>query len=230
MNIKGIQKMTLLDFPGRVACTVFTGGCNFRCPFCHNSDLVISPRLTPTIPDEEVFAFLKKRSGLLDGICISGGEPLLQTDLLDFITKAKELGYLVKLDTNGYMTEKLSELISAGMLDYIAMDIKTAPEHYGKLAGIRDFDVSAILESVELIKNSGIEHEFRTTVVGTLHTAGDLEAIGEWLKGEKHYFLQKFVDSGAIIEGGHSPASDDTMREYLEIVRKSIPAAELRGV
>ena len=230
MDIKGIQKLTLLDFPGKVGCTVFTGGCNFRCPFCQNSDLVISPRLTPTIPVSDIFDFLKKRRGLIDGVCITGGEPLLQSDLVDFISECKALGYLVKLDMNGSLPDKLAAVISDGNVDYIAMDIKTSPERYGVLTGIRDFDVSPILESVDMIRGSGVGHEFRTTVVGTLHRAEDFESIGKWLAGEERYFLQKFVDSGALICDGLSPADDDTMRDYLRIVQKYIPTAELRGL
>ena len=230
MELKGIQKLTLLDYPGKVACTVFTGGCNFRCPFCQNSDLVISPRLNPSIPASEVFELIEKRRGMLDGVCISGGEPLMQNDLNDFISECKARGALVKLDTNGFLVDRLRTITENRLVDYIAMDIKASPENYGKLVGIKAFDPAPILESVELIKRSGIEHEFRTTVVGDLHTQADFEAIGEWLAGEPHYFLQKFVDSGALIEAGHSPADDDTMRKYLGIVQKRIPAAALRGL
>ena len=230
MEIKGLQKLTLLDYPGKVACTVFTGGCNFRCPFCQNSDLVISPKLNPSIVEDEVLHLIEKRRGMMDGICISGGEPLMQEDLVEFIGKCRSLGALVKLDTNGYLVEKLRGIIENKLVDYIAMDVKAAPENYGKLVGIKDFDVSPILKSVELIKQSGIEHEFRTTVVGDMHTERDFQLIGEWLAGEQHYYLQKFVDSGALIEDGHSPADDDTMHEYLRIVQKNIPEARLRGV
>ena len=230
MDIKGLQKLTLLDYPGKVACTLFTGGCNFRCPFCQNSDLVISPKLTPTIDDDEILSFLQKRRGVLDGICITGGEPLLQEDLPGFIEKCKALGYLVKLDTNGFLTERLRPLIEGCAVDYVAMDIKTSPERYGVLAGIKNFDVSPILESVELIRNGKVDHEFRTTVVGGLHRAEDFVRIGQWLAGEKKYFLQKFVDSGALIDGRLSPADDETMREYLRIVLEYIPEAQLRGM
>lgn len=230
MEIKGLQKLTLLDYPGKVACTVFTGRCNFRCPFCQNSDLVISPKLTPSIPDEEVRDFLKKRAGILDGVCITGGEPLLQGDLIDFIGFCRSIGLLVKLDTNGYLTEVLRPILEKKLVDYIAMDIKAGPENYGKLVGIKNFDVSPVLESVELIKGSGIDHEFRTTVVGDMHTEEDFVRIGSWLAGEERYFLQKFVDSGALIEGGHSPASDEEMRRFLEIIKKRIPNAQLRGL
>lgn len=228
MIIKGIQKVTLLDFPGRVACTVFTGGCNFRCPFCQNSELVIGSASIPSISVEDVFDLLKKRRGLLDGICISGGEPLLQSDIESFIDECHNLGYLVKLDTNGYEYERLAALISNGKLDYVAMDIKSSPERYGVLAGMPDFNIEPILKSVELLKACGIEHEFRTTVVHELHSADDFEYIGRWLKGEKHYFLQKFVDSGEILQPNLSAPSDETMNEYLRIVQRYIPDAEKR--
>ena len=164
MEIKGIQKVTLLDYPGKVACTVFTGGCNFRCPFCQNSDLVISPALTPTIAGEEIFGFLRKRRGLLDAICISGGEPLLQPDIAEFIMRCREMGYLVKLDTNGSFPDLLQRLIDAKLLNYIAMDIKTAPERYSVLTGVRNIDIGPVLASVDIIRNSGVEHEFRTPI------------------------------------------------------------------
>ena len=217
MEIKGIQKVTLLDYPGKVACTVFTGGCNFRCPFCQNSDLVISPALTPTIAGEEIFGFLRKRRGLLDAICISGGEPLLQPDIAEFIMRCREMGYLVKLDTNGSFPDLLQRLIDAKLLNYIAMDIKTAPERYSVLTGVRNIDIGPVLASVDIIRNSGVEHEFRTTVVNEL-------------QGEERYFLQLFVDSGALIGTGLSPASEGKMREYLSIVQKYIPTAKLRGI
>ena len=205
MEIKGIQKVTLLDYPGRVACTVFTGGCNFRCPFCQNSDLVISPALTPTIAGEEIFGFLRKRRGLLDAICISGGEPLLQPDIAEFIMRCREMGYLVKLDTNGSFPDLLQRLIDAKLLNYIAMDIKTAPERYSVLTGVRNIDIGPVLASVDIIRNSGV-------------------------KGEERYFLQLFVDSGALIGTGLSPANEGKMREYLSIVQKYIPTAKLRGI
>ena len=149
MKIHGINKLTLLDYPEHTACTIFSGGCNFRCPFCQNSDLVISPKLTPSIPEEDIFAFLSKRKGLLDGICISGGEPLLQEDLSDFIKQCKDRGLLVKLDTNGFLYERLQRLINEGLLDYIAMDIKAAPENYAKFVGIPKFDPEPVLRSFE---------------------------------------------------------------------------------
>ena len=228
--IKGIQKVTLLDYPGKVACTLFTGGCNFRCPFCQNSDLVLTPASVPDIPDDEIFDYLRMRKGLLDAVCITGGEPLLHNELGGFIKKCRDIGYLVKLDTNGYEPEKLQKLIDAGIINYIAMDIKTSIERYPVVCGFPDMDVSRILKSVGIIRNSGIEHEFRTTVVHELHSNEDFEKIGQWLKGTKKYFLQLFTDSGAIIQPGLSAPSEDDMHLYLKTVKKYIPNAELRGV
>ena len=192
--------------------------------------LVISPALTPTIAGEEIFGFLRKRRGLLDAICISGGEPLLQPDIAEFIMRCREMGYLVKLDTNGSFPDLLQRLIDAKLLNYIAMDIKTAPERYSVLTGVRNIDIGPVLASVDIIRNSGVEHEFRTTVVNELHSPADFERIGQWLKGEERYFLQLFVDSGALIGTGLSPASEGKMREYLSIVQKYIPTAKLRGI
>jgi len=207
MKIKSLQKLTLLDFPNKTACTVFTFGCNLRCPFCHNARLVLGERAVAPSADEyddfvsedEFFAFLQKRKGLLDGVCITGGEPLLQSEIKVFIEKIKALGYLVKLDTNGFYPDKLRELISAGLVDYIAMDIKSAPETYALATGIANPDMRAVKESVEIIKNSGVEHEFRTTLVKGLHSAEDLASVGDWLAGEKNYYLQMFVDSGELV-------------------------------
>lgn len=230
MVIKGIQKLTLLDYPGKTACTIFTGGCDFRCPFCHNSELVLAPNDVESISEDEVRTFLKKRRSLLDGVCITGGEPTLQKGLMEFIEELKDLGYAVKLDTNGYEPEKLKRIIDSGMVDYIAMDIKSSPKNYTLVSGIENLDFSKIERSVELIRTSGIEHEFRTTVVKQLHSRQDFGEIGRWLKGEKRYFLQQFVDSGAVLCDGMSAASPEEMHEYLLTVQEFIPTAELRGM
>lgn len=191
MEIKGIQKVTLLDYPGKVACTVFTGGCNFRCPFCQNSDLVISPALTPTIAGEEIFGFLRKRRGLLDAICISGGEPLLQPDIAEFILRCREMGYLVKLDTNGSFPDLLQRLIDAKLLNYIAMDIKTAPERYSVLTGVRNIDIGPVLASVDIIRNSRmLSMSFGQQLSTSFIPPPISSAIGQWLKGEERYFPQ----------------------------------------
>lgn len=242
MKIKSLQKLTLLDFPNKTACTVFTCGCNLRCPFCHNARLVLGEKAVDAdakddevfVSEEEFFSFLQKRKGLLDGVCVTGGEPLLQQDISGFLKKIKEHGCLVKLDTNGFYPEKLRALISAGLVDYIAMDIKSAPETYALATGIANPDIRAVKESVEIIKNSGVEHEFRTTLVKGLHTAEDLAAIGEWLSGEKKYFLQMFVDSGELVgsasaTAGFSAFSKEELAEMTEKLKEKVEFS-VRGI
>lgn len=230
MNIQGLQKVTLLDFPGRVACTVFLAGCNFRCPFCHNASLVTHVDQDRDIPEEEILSFLKKRRGVLDGVCITGGEPLLAPGLDSFIRKIKDLGYEVKLDTNGSNVERLKTLAGSGMLDYIAMDIKNAPGKYGMTIGIDGYDMSNIFKSVDYLMSGPVPFEFRTTVVREFHKREDFEEIGRWLKGAPAYYLQGFVDSGDVIRPGLRAYTKEIMEQALGIVKKYIPAAELRGV
>ena len=229
MNLQGLQKLTLLDYPGRVACTVFTGGCNFRCPFCHNALLVTHVKDNKSITQEEFFSFLKKRQGILDGVCITGGEPLLNLDIAEFAQKIHSLGFKVKLDTNGSFPERLGELIDSGCVDYVAMDIKNAPEKYGLTVGCEDFDISPILKSVEILKQGKIPYEFRTTVVSEFHTEEDFEAIGKWLVGCDKYFLQVFADSGDLIEGGLHACDKAKMEKMLDVTRNFIPSAAIRG-
>lgn len=229
MVIDGLQKLTLLDFPGKIACTVFTHGCNYRCPFCHNASLVVSQN-SEHISQDEVINFLEKRKGLLDGVAITGGEPTLQKDLKDFIKKVKSLGYLVKLDTNGSNPEILKDLIDEGLLDYVAVDIKSSPEKYTLLTGVKDLDFTQVNKTVELLKQGRVDYEFRTTVVNPLHEAEDFRKIAKWLKGCPHYYLQQFVDSGDIISEGMSAYDKDTMEEFKNIVAYTIPCVELRGV
>lgn len=230
MNIQGLQKVTLLDFPGRVACTVFLAGCNFRCPFCHNASLVTHVDPSAIIPREEVLSFLEKRRGVLDGVCITGGEPLLAPDLDSFIREIKELGYEVKLDTNGSNAERLKSLVSSGMIDYVAMDVKNAPEKYGMTIGIDGYDLTNIFQSVDYLLSGAVPYEFRTTVVREFHKREDFEEVGQWLKGAQRYYLQGFVDSGDLIQPGLRAYTKEIMEQALEIVRKYIPAAELRGL
>ncbi len=229
MIIQGLQKLTLLDYPENVACTVFTYGCNFRCPFCHNASLVTKAP-DDAVPEEEIFDFLKTRQGLLDGVCITGGEPLLQKDIDQFISKVRELGFKVKLDTNGSFPEKLKELVNKNLVDYVAMDIKSSLENYGVPIGLSNFDASPIAESVDFLRNCGVDYEFRTTVVEELHSPEDFENIGKWLKGAPKYYLQQFVDSGDIISDGLHPCSKEKMLEYANILSKYIGSVELRGV
>ncbi len=227
MNIQGYQKLTLLDFPGKVACTVFTGGCNLRCPFCHNATLVLSPREGEN-KEEEVLSFLSSRRGILEGVCITGGEPILQPDLAHFVEKVKQMGYLVKLDTNGSDPAALSLLLKKGGVDYIAMDIKSSPENYGKAIG-RDLSFDRFAESVSVIRSSGIPYEFRTTVVKGIHTKEDMESIGKFLQKDEKYFLQGFVDSGNLIGTGYEAFSAEEMSDFLRVIKKYIPGASLRG-
>lgn len=230
MRISGLQKLTLLDFPGHTACTVFTGACNYRCPFCHNAELVLRPGEQPEIPDEEFFAMLRKRKGLLDGVAVTGGEPTLQPDLPEFLARIRELGYAVKLDTNGTRPDLVKDLVGRDLVQYIAMDIKNAPERYPQTTGVEDPRLEAVRETAAFLLEGRVPYEFRTTVVKELHRPEDLEAVGRWLAGAKHYYIQCFTDSGDLIAPGLSPCSREELDALLEAVRPHIPAAELRGV
>ena len=230
MIFNGFQKMTLLDYPGKVACTLFTAGCNFRCPFCHNALLVTKIDNSDIYDDEFVLGFLDKRKGLLDGVCVTGGEPLMHPELEDFLAKVKEKGYKIKLDTNGSYPDRLENAVKKGLVDYVAMDIKNRKEKYGLTAGLPDFDVSAVERSVDFLINSGIDFEFRTTVVKELHTVEDVGKIAEWIKGTKKYFLQNFVDSGNLIGENLHPADKNTLEDMKNAASKLIPRVQLRGI
>ena len=231
MLLKGLQKLTLLDYPDKMACTVFTGGCNFICPFCHNASLVIGERVreSETLPQEEFFSFLTKRKGILEGVCVSGGEPTLQSDLPEFLRKIKEMGFLVKLDSNGYRPDVLSGLIKSGLVDFVAMDIKNSRESYQKTVGLDKFDISLIEKSVDILKNSGIEFEFRTTLVKELHTAEDMVSIGKWIGDVKRYFLQTFKDSGDLISPKFSCYDESETASLLKVLKIYIPNAQIRA-
>ena len=229
MNIHGLQKMTLLDFPGHVACTVFLGGCDFRCPFCHNYELA-DGSAAPVMDEEALFAFLEKRRGLLDGVAITGGEPCLRPDLPRLMRRIRDMGYAVKLDTNGTHPGLLADLLEEKLADYVAMDIKNSPEKYARTAGLEAFDLSPIRESAALLMGGDADYEFRTTVVDELHGAADIEAIGRWIAGAKRYFLQAFADRESVpFSNLHAPSAE-RLREYLEIARRYVPGAQLRGV
>lgn len=230
MKISGLQKLTLLDFPGRMACTVFTYGCNFRCPFCHNAALVTHIDKDTYIDEEEVLAYLKKRQGILDGVVITGGEPLLQDGIEEFIGKIKDLGYSIKLDTNGSFPEKLISLVEKGLVDYVAMDIKNSKAKYMTTIGVNNIDMSAIEKSVEFLLQNKVDYEFRTTIVDKFHTVQDIQDIVVWIKGAHKYFLQNFVDSGDLIEAGLNPVTLDTLREMKEKATETLPCVELRGI
>ena len=232
MLISGLQKMTLLDYPGVVACTVFTGGCNFRCPFCHNASLVLPEALQASDGGvETVLSFLKKRQGLLDGVAITGGEPLLHADMDAFLREVKALGYRVKLDTNGTFPDRLISLVEEKLVDRVAMDIKNDPALYAKTAGLAAMDMAAVTKSKDFLLSGAVEYEFRTTVVRGLHTRESRIAAAHWIEGAEAYFLQQFKDSGELIDGaGLGAFSDEEMRALCDAVRSVIPTVQLRGV
>jgi len=233
MLIKGFQKLTLLDFPKRVAATVFTPQCDFRCPFCHNASLVLN-RIEETENEEKILDFLKMRYGRLTGVAITGGEPLMQPDIEGFIKKLKNIGYAVKLDTNGSFPKALKHLLDLKLVDYVAMDIKNCKEKYAKTCGL-SLDVQKgllenIQESIDILHSSSCEFEFRTTLVKELHSIEDIKAIGQWLKGNDNFFLQGFKDSGDLISTGLSAFSKEEMQNFLEVLKLYLPKALLRGV
>ncbi|MGI5962726.1 MAG: anaerobic ribonucleoside-triphosphate reductase activating protein [Lawsonibacter sp.] len=229
MEIQGLQKLTLLDYPGKVACTVFFGGCDLRCPFCHNSELVTT--LAPAeLDSEEFFSFLRKRIGLLDGVCITGGEPLLRPDLEEFLAKVKELGFLVKLDTNGTHPQRLQALVEAKLVNYVAMDVKNGPSRYAETTGISDLDLQPIRESVAYLLSGPIQYEFRTTVVREFHNRSSFVELGPWLAGARAYFLQSFVDRDTVLCPGLHPCSREELEEFASLVRPYVPSVQLRGV
>lgn len=230
MKIAGLQKLTLLDYPGKVACSMFTPGCNYRCPFCHNAALVLPERPRGEIHGGDVLAFLRKRVGMLDGVCLSGGEPLLQAGLTDFLREVKALGYAVKLDTNGSNPALLGLLIDEGLLDYAAMDIKNNLSKYCETAGVPGLDLDTVVQSAELLMQERIPFEFRTTLVREFHTREDVLEIGRWLQGAPRYFLQHFVDSGDLLSGGLHPVEEDEMRVMADILRSYVKEVELRGI
>lgn len=230
MLVCGLQKLSLLDYPGKTAATVFTCGCNFRCPFCHNSSLVIDADKSEKIDLGELLSFLKKRQKLLDGICITGGEPLLQEDINLFISEVRSMGFLIKLDTNGSFPQRLKELVNSGLIDYVAMDVKNTMQKYALTTGKQKVDLDKINESIEFLKKGKTEYEFRTTVVKELHTGEDIAQIGKLLSGAKHWYLQQFADSGSLIVPGWHAHSAEKMQALLAEAQKYVPSALLRGV
>lgn len=231
MFISGLQKLTLLDYPGHVACTVFTGGCNFRCPFCHNAPLVLPERLAQDTDEEQVLGFLKKRVGVLDGVAITGGEPLLHRDIGDFLGKVKALGYKVKLDTNGSFPDLLMALVEAGLVDRVAMDIKNAPALYARTVGTDKLDMAAIGRSKDFLLSGAVDYEFRTTVVRGLHTLESLREAAEWIRGAREYYLQQFKDSGNVLDiNGLGAFDEKEMHALAGGLRGIVPSVRVRGV
>ncbi len=230
MIINGLQKTTLLDYPGRVSSTIFLGGCNFPWPFCDNMNLVLHPGDEPVITEEELFTFLTSRTGILDGVCITGGEPTLQKELPDFIRRIRELGYPVKLDTNGSNPEMLRELVEQGLLDYVAMDIKSSPSHYSQACGLHPMDFTPVHESIRYLLEDHLPYEFRTTIVADYHNAEVMEEIGKLIQGAKAYYLQSFVDSDYVPDHTLSAYDKAALLQLADIVRPYVPSVQLRGV
>lgn len=230
LKVFGMQKLTLLDYPGKLASTLFTGGCNFRCPFCQNADLVFLPENLSEINRDDLYDFLKKRKSTLDGICISGGEPLIHEELESFLKKLKALDYKVKLDTNGSYPKLLKKYVEAGYIDYVAMDIKNTKERYAKTIGLEVFDLTPIEESIDFLIHGKIDYEFRTTVVKDFHGLQEIESIAEWLKGAKAYYLQAFVDSERVIQSGLKDYDAEEMQLLCEAAKKFIPNTQVRGL
>ena len=227
MLIQGLQKLTLLDFPGHVACTVFLGGCDFRCPFCHNSSLIAGGEAV--MDDEELLEFLKKRQGLLDGVAFTGGEPLLRRDLAPLLEKIHALGFAVKMDTNGNHPDVLKALVGKGLIDYVAMDIKNAPEKYAVTIGLETFDTSAVEESLAFLKTGVVDYELRTTAVAEYHTDEDFHAMGKWIAGAKRYFIQCYTERDSVLCGGLTAPSAENLKRWCEIVRPFVGEAAVRG-
>lgn len=231
MNIQGVQRLSLLDFPDRVACTVFTCGCNFRCPFCHNASLVVPEEMTGDEMAEDVFFdFLASRKNKLDGVCITGGEPLLQRDIGHFIRRIRSLGFAVKLDTNGSVPGLLKELVDAGLIDYVAMDIKNSPGKYAETSGMADLLLEPVFESVSFLLSGKVPYEFRTTIIREYHTGRDIEQIGRWIQGATLYYLQEFVDSGSLIGEDLHASSPNEMEAFRRIAADYVPGVQLRGM
>lgn len=229
MKLCGLQKTTLLDYPGHVAATIFLGGCNFRCPFCHNSEL-LGNDAEEAYSRDEILKFLNQRKGILEGVCITGGEPTLTPDLEDFIREIRALGLLVKLDTNGSRPEVLKALAGNGLLDYVAMDIKAGRDNYPRVAGVPGLSMEPIKESAAFLMGGCLPYEFRTTVVKGLHTAADFEDIGKWLAGCSRYFLQNYVDSDQVLCPGFESYTKEELLHFSDILKGTIPEVSLRGI
>lgn len=230
MKIYGLNKTTLLDYPGKVAATIFLGGCNFRCPFCQNSSLVLNPSAQPEIPVKEVLSFLKKRKGILDGVCITGGEPTLSPDLPELLQEIRTLGYPIKLDTNGTHPDLLKTLTEQNLIQMTAVDIKACPDNYPALCGLVHPELDAVKETVEFLKNGTLDYEFRTTVIRELHSEKDFIEIGQWLTGAKAYYLQAYRDSEEVLQPGFSSYTRKELEHFREILKRTIPLVKLRGI
>jgi pyruvate formate lyase activating enzyme len=229
MEFAGLQKISLVDYEGKVACTLFTAGCNFRCPFCHNADLVIYAKNVNYIPFNEILDYLNKRKGMLDAVVITGGEPTLMPDLKEKLYEIKKLGYKIKLDTNGTNPDIVKELVDLKLIDYVAMDIKNSYEGYSKTVGLENINEKAILESINYLLSGAVDYEFRTTLVREFHNDEDIRNIAKMIKGAKRYYLQEFKNSGHCIDSNlHEVPLHDAMR-FKSILLPYINEVKLRG-
>ena len=229
MRIQGLQKLTLLDYPGKTACTIFLSGCNFRCPFCHNTPLLTADA-ADGMAEEELLAFLKKRRGLLDGVAITGGEPLLRPDLPALLEKIKGLGYAVKLDTNGAFPERLEQIVRAGLADYVAMDVKNSPARYAQTVSMAELDLAPIEKSVSFLLRGTVDYEFRTTAVAEFHDDASFLSLADWLAGARRYYIQRFQPRDTVLRAGLSAPSEMQLHCWAELVRPKIPVVEIRGI
>lgn len=229
MILCGYEKFSMVDFDGKIACTVFTGGCNFRCPFCHNAPLVVGNLKSQQIDESEVFDYLQKRKGLVDAVCVTGGEPTLQPDLCDFLAKVRSMGYATKLDTNGLRPDVLKAVLDDKLVDYVAMDVKNSPEKYAHTVGVQNVDMGKILASIQLLKDSGIDFEFRTTLIKEFHTADDVQKIAYLVSGAPRYFMQKYNDNDGCIAHGYTPVPKADAERYKEYFAGKVGFVSLRG-
>lgn len=229
MLICGYEKFSMVDYDGKIACTVFTGGCNFRCPFCHNGALVVGNVSKQGDMQEEVFDYLEKRKGLVDAVCVSGGEPTLQPDIKDFLRKVRAMGYSIKLDTNGYRPDVLKEIIEEGLVDYIAMDVKNSPQKYALTTGLKNVNIDDILLSISMVISSKINHEFRTTLIKEFHTEEDMRAIADMIKGAQKYFMQKYKDDDECIRHGFNSIDKQEVEKFKTYFERHVQTIGLRG-
>ena len=229
MKICGLQKMTLLDYPGQVACTVFLGGCDMRCPFCHNAE-ILDPSAPSATEEEELLAFLQSRKGMLDGVVITGGEPLMHEELPSLLQKIRGMGFLIKVDTNGNHPEMLRDILNGGLADYVAMDIKNSPERYGATVGLPAFRTGRIEQSIRILLEGSVPCEFRTTVVRPLHDASSFAAIGPWIRGAERYYLQPFTDRNTVPFSGLETPSGEELEHYVKMVEPYVKKAAIRGL
>lgn len=228
MYFSGIDKFSLVDFDEKISCTLFLHDCNFRCPFCHNSALV-TKEAGIKIPEEDILTYLKSRRGVIDAVVITGGEPTLHKELPEFIRNVKEMGYLVKLDTNGTNPDMLIDLVNSNLLDYVAVDIKNSKEKYPLTIGLKAFDLSKVIKTVDFLLENHVDYEFRTTLIEEFHTKEEMVQIGKWIKGAKHYRLQRFIDNENCIKHGLHEVKKEDALSFKDILLKYINDVELRS-